>query len=363
MFAFISSSRLLHHTPTLHCLLPSSIMDSISSTEYRHPDYDSPQHDQPPAYNYGNPPEYGHSSVFGISRQVDEWIAGKTPYCYLDSCEKLFHLTNTVKRHRSRLTLLPLTREVVDNAFSSHQWLRAGLVSLPAAIVHDIAEPSYHISRMAIALFQSKYEKMRAENEILDEILDSLLLSLEAVLRMVIRLGLETREAVEQQIQNQGFYLYLSLARVLEAYGSRFAPPGTVYLASEKRLPKGHCSSTARLHFDQIHKLKSNLLFVDLPPAYTLPDASTIVERWLRKVLPALKDSSVDMGEDDHFSHVLQRLRNIRDELSGLVLSRQIYKLLRSAKRLGEQIPASPRVSVVKNAFLATSPMWIGVPL
>ncbi|KAH8790894.1 hypothetical protein F5882DRAFT_377238 [Hyaloscypha sp. PMI_1271] len=230
-------------------------MDSISSTEYRHPDYDSPQHDQPPAYNYGNPPEYGHSSVFGISRQVDEWIAGKTPYCYLDSCEKLFHLTNTIKRHRSRLTLLPLTRE----------------------------------------------------------------------------------------IQNQGFYLYLSLARVLEAYGSRFAPPGTVYLASEKRLPKGHCSSTARLHFDQIHKLKSNLLFVDLPPAYTLPDASTIVERWLRKVLPALKDSSVDMGEDDHFSHVLQRLRNIRDELSGLVLSRQIYKLLRSAKRLGEQIPASPR--------------------
>jgi hypothetical protein len=196
----------------------------------------------------------------------------------------------------------------------------AGLVSLPAAIVHDIVKPSYHISRMAIALSQSKYEKMRAENEILDEILDSLSLSLEAVLRMVVRLGLETREAVDQQIQNQGFYLYLTLARVLEAYGSRFAPPDTIYLASKKRLPKGHCSSTARLHFDQIHKLKSNLLFVDLPPAYTLPDASAIVERWLRKVLPALKDSSVGMGEDDHFSHVLQRLRNIRDELSGLVL-------------------------------------------
>jgi hypothetical protein len=37
--------------------------------------------------------------------------------------------------------------------------------------------------------------------------------------------------------------------------------------------------------------------------------------------------------------------------------------ILRSAKRLGEQIPASPRVSVVTNVFLATLAIWIGVPL
>jgi hypothetical protein len=66
--------------------------------------------------------------------------------------------------------------------------------------------------------------------------------------------------------------------------------------------------------------LKSSLLSVDLPPAYTISDASMVVEFWLRKFLSALKDLSVDMGEDDHFSHVLQRLRNIRDELTGLVL-------------------------------------------
>jgi len=81
---------------------------------------------------------------------------------------------------------------------------------------------------MAIAVSQSKYERMKAENEISDEILKSLLLSLEAVLRIVVRLSLETREAVEQQIQDKGFYLYLTLARLLEAYRSRFVPPGTV---------------------------------------------------------------------------------------------------------------------------------------
>jgi hypothetical protein len=47
---------------------------------------------------------------------------------------------------------------------------------------------------------------------------------------------------------------------------------------------------------------------------------STVVECLLRKVLPSLKDSFVDMGEDNYSSHIVQRLRNIRDELLGLVL-------------------------------------------
>lgn len=37
--------------------------------------------------------------------------------------------------------------------------------------------------------------------------------------------------------------------------------------------------------------------------------------------------------------------------------------ILRFTDRLGEQTPASPRVNVVMSAFLATSPMWIDVPL
>ena len=51
---------------------------------------------------------------------------------------------------------------------------------------------------MAIAVSQSKYKRMKAEDEISDEILESLSLSLEVSLRIAVRLGLETREAVEQ---------------------------------------------------------------------------------------------------------------------------------------------------------------------
>jgi hypothetical protein len=110
------------------------------------------------------------------------------------------------------------------------------------------------------------------------------------------------------------------LARLLEAYRSRFTPPGIIYLTLKKRLLKGHCSSITQLYFNQIYKLKSNLLSVDLPLAYTISNKSIIVKLWLRKFLPTLKDPSVDISEDNHFSHVLQILYNIRDELTGLVL-------------------------------------------
>jgi hypothetical protein len=68
------------------------------------------------------------------------------------------------------------------------------------AIIHDIIKLLYYISKIVIALSQSKYKKIKAKNKISDEILKSLSLSLKAVLRIVIRLGLETRKAIEQQI-------------------------------------------------------------------------------------------------------------------------------------------------------------------
>ena len=85
-------------------------------------------------------------------------------------------------------------------------------------------------SQMAIALFRSKFEGMKADAGILDEVLESFRLSLAAAFRMVTRLGLETHEAVERQVQNGEGHIYLAIARLLEAYGSRFAPSGTVRL-------------------------------------------------------------------------------------------------------------------------------------
>lgn len=301
------------NTSILRWSLLFSIMNPISSTEYDdHKQNYFPDDAPPPAYEYG--------FLFNISH-MNELIAGKSPYCYLDSCEKVYNLTNTAKRHRSKLLLLPSTREAIKNAFSTHQQLRVvGLMSLPAAFVHDLLSPPYHLTQMAMAVSRSKYERKKAENKISDEIMESLLLSLETVVKVITGLGLETHEAVKQQICNGGAYVHLTLARLLEAYGSRFAPSGTVYLGSQKRLAKEHCSGIARLHFEQIHNLKESLMFVDLFPAHNFSDASAVLECWFRRVLPALKGSFMERDEDYHLSHVLQRLRNIQDELQGLVL-------------------------------------------
>jgi hypothetical protein len=187
-----------------------------------------------------------------------------------------------------------------------------GLRSLPAAIVHDIIKPPYYLARMAIAFSQSKYELKRVEDDVEDEILKSLSISLKVVMKMLVRLGLETPESLKRQMQNRAYYLFLALARFLEAYGSRFAPPGTIYLASRKRLPREHCSGLARLHFDQIHQLKDDLIF--------LPDAFAAIELWLPRALQALSGSFVDRDESRLFDYILERLCQTRDELPGLIL-------------------------------------------
>lgn len=70
------------------------------------------------------------------------------------------------------------------------------LMRVPGAIVHDLVKPPYYLARMTAASSRSKYEREKAENEVVDEILESLSISLEVVLRMVARLGLETPEAL-----------------------------------------------------------------------------------------------------------------------------------------------------------------------
>jgi hypothetical protein len=137
---------------------------------------------------------------------------------------------------------------------------------------------------------------------------------------MVARLGLETPKALQRQVRGGGYWLFLTLARLLEAYGSRFAPPGAVYLASRKRLQREHCSGIARLHFNQIHNSKDDLIFAGLLPIQTIPGAAAAIEEWLPRVLQALKGSFVDRNENRLFCHVLQRLQETRDELPRLIL-------------------------------------------
>ncbi|KAK0113121.1 hypothetical protein ONS95_014825 [Cadophora gregata] len=299
-------------------------MNQTSSTERCHHDYESyAAHGSPPAYDfpseYINPPAYCYGSLFGISDDIDAWIAGRTPYCYLSSCEQVYHFTNTARRHRRKLTQVPSVIEAVRNASSAHRRLRTvWLKSLPAAIIHDFVAPPYHLTQMAISLSRSKFERMRADAGILDEVLESLWLSLVTAVKMVTRLGLETHEAVERKFKNGEGHIFLVIARFLEAYGSRFAPSGTVFLASHKRLPKEHCFGTARLHFGQIHDLKGVLMFVGLFPAQDL-DAFAVLERCLRKVYPALQEPFADSDDEPGFSHIVQRLRHVQDEMPGLV--------------------------------------------
>lgn len=120
-FPFISISYLYHNTSILYYNPLSFIIDLISSLKYGHHKYNYSLEDgPPPAYDslidYSNPPRISYGSLFKITH-INELIADKTPYCYLDSCEKVYHLMSTVRRHRSKLSPIPSIKEAIKNAY------------------------------------------------------------------------------------------------------------------------------------------------------------------------------------------------------------------------------------------------------
>ncbi len=269
------------------------------------------------------PRQFDDISPIGSSHVFPElyvWTTEHTPYNYLDACERIYYWTKDAERHKAKLIPSSSLRAVVSHAFSSRSQPAMRFVSLPRAVICDFAKPPYHLARMVVGLSLSRYYRIKAESEVLEEIIESLSHSLTSTFNMIVRLHLETRESVEKEIQDRGFGIYQTLARLLEAYGSRSAPSGSLYLASNKRLLRSHCHGVARLQFDHMHKLKSNLLLFDLFPTHTTTESSEVFLQWLQKILPALKHPSMDGVEHDGHSHVLQKFRNTQAELSDLLL-------------------------------------------
>jgi len=260
-----------------------------------------------------------HRPIHGISREVDFVIQGKVPDSDLASCEKARHFEIEAKLHKAILNL-PSTNRALDKVLHGHRLRRlVGLVSLPTAMVHDIFSVPYHLARRKIASSRLSIKRKKVENDVLDEIMDSLCTSLEIIFKMLIRLGLKTPESLKRQIQDIRYLRLLTLARLLEAYRSRLAPAGTVYLVSQKRLPREHCSGIARLHFDQIHYLKEDFISIGLRSTENPRHTSAAIATWLPRVWQALNRSSVE-DENELFCNLLKRMRNTHDTLSELIL-------------------------------------------
>jgi hypothetical protein len=89
---------------------------------------------------------------------------------------------------------------------------------------------------------------------------------------------------------------------------------------SRKWLSKEHCSGIARFHFDQIHKLK-DLISAGSLPTETPLDVSAAIKEWLPRVMQVLKGSVVNRIENPLFYRFCQRIRQVRDDLPGLIFA------------------------------------------
>ena len=263
--------------------------------------------------------EYGYQATCGMSDEVSNIIRVKAPLIGLESCKRAHRFATEADWHKGVLALPTATNRALEEMSNSlqRQHLK-GVILLPFSMVYDVFSRSYHLFQKRIVLARLSLETRKVENDVLDEILNSLLTSLEMIFKMLVRLGLETPNSLGQQMQGSGYSL-LTLARLLEAYESRFAPRGTVHLASQKWLRKEHCSSIARLHFDQIHNLKDHLISAGLRSGEGLPGASVAIEKWLPGAWQALKYHSADTVEHQLFQKFAKELHRTRDELPDLL--------------------------------------------
>jgi hypothetical protein len=265
--------------------------------------------------------KYGGQTAFGISLHTETWVAGVTPLNFL-STDKL---AQAAKLHRTKIVpTLALTRQALRSAFGSrkedpHRNTKServlGFKSLLPAVTRDVVKPIYHFIKLTLALSKIRLGRRGARKEVFKEVLRSLSISLETTFVILIKLGLETPETLHQQIQEGDIVLFMALARILEAFASRFAPSGTIYLASGKALSREHCPDIALDHFDQIHDLKYGPIFVDFTAEQIFTEAATAIKERFPCFIQALKGSALDRDDDRISWIVWQAICGTRDDM------------------------------------------------
>ena len=268
------------------------------------------------------------------------WIVGAAP---LNSFPTE-RLVKSAKLHRPKVVpTFALTRAAFRNAFGSRKgdlrdrtrWQRVVRLKLALpAFIHDVGRSLYHLTRMALAKTHLRIKGMWAWKDVLEDFLVSFLISLKATLIILFKLGLKTLETLHQQIQDGDLDVFMGLARVLEAFASRFAAPGTIYLASGKTLSREYCPDVALGHFDHIHDLKDNSSFADFLRKH-IPDMVAF-EEWLPSVMTVFKGS-----DRDHRLpwDVLRALRRVRTQLPYMIFwhhEMEKYKAMPSRIAPGE---------------------------
>jgi hypothetical protein len=100
-------------------------------------------------------------------------------------------------------------------------------------------------------LYTGWYKHVKqAEPEILLDIHKSLEARAESILLMLEALRIEIVESLRYEIQSPGgVRRFLALGMLLEDYGSRLAPPDTIYLASRGVSKKEYCFGKSRSYF------------------------------------------------------------------------------------------------------------------
>ena len=262
------------------------------------PPYEDRASDRSPAkYNSPFPPLYDYGSGYGISDEIDKVLMGRAPVDFLETCEEIQSRLEQIDYHISHLAALRNTSVVLKQFFSSMSEDRHDLLAtiselsyISRTFVRTISSSPHHCFLLAVETHSTREERKKAEHLVFGDILRSLLQATKAVILILKKRFIETPESVETELSIPGgFGIFLALGMLFEAYGSRLAPPDTLYLVSGRILRKNHCYGAALIYFMEVCKLRKLLPLIPERTPHLPGPETEVWGRLLEETLPILK--------------------------------------------------------------------------
>lgn len=203
----------------------------------------------------------------------------------------------------------------------------SGFMSLPMAIINDILKAPLRLTQAAITATRgaigSRAQKEKFQQKVITILLGSFLCRFEATLMILIHLGVETPQSLHDQFEDGKLDHFLTLTLFFTAFASRQAPDGCVFLASGQKISRQQCPAVGLDLFDQIHKLKIEIIFMALPK--TTPEVTPLVKEWIPTILKSLQDpASVTENRNSRLAPLLEQLRCIQKEIKALPLDQSL---------------------------------------
>jgi hypothetical protein len=233
-----------------------------------------------------------------------------------------------------------------------------GFLSLPAAVVVDALKAPLCLAGATEEALRGGITKLVAgiandgERRATAAIYESFQKRFMQTLYVQVKMGLETPESLQERFARADIDSSMALTLLLTAFASRSSRPGSIALASGRRLERAQCPAQGKALFDLVDHLRQQLVAAGLPTrSFSRNAAAEQIAKWLPPIKAVLErpgtfvDTEALNMSPEHvaqFNDVVKTLKDIQAEIGRMPLARRRQSELATAPRQLEALSTPP---------------------